>query len=296
MLQTDALNRLPRRRKERLMQRQSTSKPAFTLVELLVVIALIVVLIALLLPVVIAVKRRAQEVACASNLRQLGMAMTMYTQDHRFFPGVSFPVPGGGLAEGWPVRLRKYLQGNQKVFYCPSQDSRCQWVPDSPGKVVFAQAIHAQFGYEPGERLLLWSEGTWFSYAYNGMGAQGGPGYPSPRGMGSLTYENPDAPKISIDGGRLATSMKRPSEFIMIADTTANGVNDFALWPFNTSSEPGFETVIGNIHRRGANVLFGDGHVGWHLQSELTTKWPPVPQDAAKQRLWNLDHEPARLW
>src|SRR4051812_4685947 len=114
-----------------VMKRQSTSKRGFTLVELLVVIAIIVILIALLLPVVIEVKRRAQELACASNLRQIGQAMTMYTNENRgYFPGCWVTVtPSGALpqsADCTMVRLRKFLKGNQKVFYCAAQDPRCQ--------------------------------------------------------------------------------------------------------------------------------------------------------------------------
>src|SRR5258708_2032156 len=50
-----------------------------------------------------------------------------------------------------------------------------QWIPDAPGPVVYANESHRQFGYEPGERLLIdggWSRekgglGTYFSYACN---------------------------------------------------------------------------------------------------------------------------------
>src|SRR5687767_7219299 len=118
------------------MRRRNTSNThrAFTLIELLVVIAIIALLIAILLPVLTKVKRQAQEVKCASNLRQLGIAMTMYTQQYRYFPTANLTVPDvGPTANLWPVRLRKLLKGNQQVFYCPAQDERCQWKPDAPG-------------------------------------------------------------------------------------------------------------------------------------------------------------------
>lgn len=70
----------------------------FTLIELLTVIAIIGILAAIIIPTVGKVRQSAYRATCASNIRQLGVAILSYAQDHRDqLPDQSPTNPGTGL-------------------------------------------------------------------------------------------------------------------------------------------------------------------------------------------------------
>ncbi len=88
--------------------RPRASKPvstAFTLVELLVVIAIIAILAALLLPALTKASARARQVWCGSNLRQIGVSLASFADDHRGqFPWMVSSREGGSSesnTSGW---------------------------------------------------------------------------------------------------------------------------------------------------------------------------------------------------
>ncbi len=135
---------------------QKCPRRAFTLIELLVVIAIIAILAALLLPALSASKEKAKRTSCINNLRQIGVAFTIYSGDYnvmmpphwpgftdaksassawrtseayRVTPGtgqITSGSDGAGLPDGpWNLGLLFASQAcvNAKVFYCPSAAS-----------------------------------------------------------------------------------------------------------------------------------------------------------------------------
>ena len=107
----------------------------FTLIELLTVIAIIAILAGLLFPVFAAARGKAREITCVSNLRQIGLAIKMYTQDYdelypwavdptdKYTPGIWSPFPQFQAEIPFMPFMHEVLQPyikSQELFHCPA--------------------------------------------------------------------------------------------------------------------------------------------------------------------------------
>ncbi len=201
----------------------------FTLIELLVVIAIIALLISLLLPSLAAARATAKRVACAANMRQIGLAFMMYLNDNRG----RFPRPAVlARAEDWiywhkrrdinQSRVAPYLGStfDARVFRCP--------VDDLSTHLPTQNNDYYRYSYTVNEKICGW-------------------------------YQEP----LRVE------QIRRPGSKIFIVDENALTIDDGCWWPDNfgngqnvLSNRHDKKTEDPNdVHGSGrGNADFADGH------------------------------------
>jgi prepilin-type N-terminal cleavage/methylation domain-containing protein/prepilin-type processing-associated H-X9-DG protein len=202
----------------------SVRRRAFTLIELLVVIAIIAILAAILFPVFAQVREKARAVKCVSNMRQIGMAASMYFDDH---DGTLYFHHAGLEEITWASQIGSYSR-SQAIYVCPSDPKTALVNPNSGDVHRPSYLINAYFTHNfPPES--------------------------------SEEVETP-VNRYRRDDARI----KSPSETILFCESgiTDPGHNqdDYDAWNGLSSVEELFNTTR---HNGGTHYTFLDGHAAW---------------------------------
>ncbi|HEY3331771.1 MAG TPA: DUF1559 domain-containing protein [Capsulimonadaceae bacterium] len=222
-----------------------TSKlTAFTLIELLVVIAIIAILAAVLFPVFATAREKARQTTCASNEKQIGLALLQYAQDNDEVLVTGRPTYFGTTNyTTWDMVIAPYVRmGNQYNFagnWAWMAGNNAPWAACPDDTIVHAQGNPAT-NLQPRSYALV--------SAYKGVGSVGQP----------------------------LSKIPSVSSTLLVAETVCRGnnVGDYhattvdcpgTQWD-NNGGTPAFQQ--GN-HSGGWNYLFCDGHVKW-LDPRLT--------------------------
>lgn len=259
-------------------------RKGFTLIELLMVIAIIALLMAVLMPALNKAKQLARTMVCRSNLKQYGIALSMYLNDNEGY----FPNP-----EWW---LCKKEPGQTHPTYGPFS------VPDGwkPGGQMWRYLKMADFHLCPTSRVVCrrigWpaEQGKW-SYCQNGvLGARDADGNPS---------EMPGWVSKASEVKRPATTCSYTEENPPSADGTSlvpelyfHTIN-WAFYPHDSmGAGDGLATYHkpprGDITKGKANAVFLDNHVEEVDEWDKDKKARPDIPDSERKHGYGICRRP----
>lgn len=247
-------------------------RSGFTLIELLVVIAIIAILAAILFPVFAKAREKARQSSCASNMKQIGLALLGYTQDYdeKFPPAVSYApigttnqianwgmdytVNNGGTAVIVPSIVGSFIK-NRQIFNCPSGPRPVVSAPTAtpPGVTTDGAlaymyndliAARSQAALSGVAQTILAAEAT---------GATVNPGGVAP-GTAKLVYGVGHA--IHRNATQPAVAAPRTQAFSTTAVAPVNIAPAGTQWEATAFKDT-------TRHSDGGNYLYGDGHVKW---------------------------------
>ena len=239
-------------------------KKGFSLIELLVVITIIALVAALLLPALSRAKSAALSTQCKNNLHQVGLALHLYTSEHRVFPH----TVDANTTNNWITASAPGYADSQNILKCPG--FKGEWPLDQAIVWVFGNA-YMRGPTGPGKQVGV-------SYGYNGfgIGSVNKTLWKDNLGLGFVVSSGQEVPQVQEN------QVIAPADMIAIADSMPQpGFPQYFSFLLSINGIPSK-----NRHNGGANVLFADGHVLSQRPQQL------IEDTVVNRSRWNRDHQP----